>query len=192
MPNYKPIQYKLVCEQKRFCYLDFCSYNLRLIIQNHFHLLLKVLLHSKFNCKKHLLTPKTTAKNQGLWSLIWWKITFSQMLPGNKKCAVRSNYCKTSWQTPSDLHKYRWVLRVCSSLGSMHGPCCARYKIRNSLHLAWGINLILGSVGKPYRYGPEFQGWSITLIHPWDIWLKQYLLTCKKKNVERNQSELNT
>ena len=37
----------------------------------------------------------------------WWEIAFSQMLPRNKKCTVTSNYCMTSWRTPSDIYKYR-------------------------------------------------------------------------------------
>ena len=31
------------------------------------------------------------------------KIAFSRMLPRNKKCAVTSNDCMTSWRTPSDI-----------------------------------------------------------------------------------------
>ena len=61
--NYKPIGYKLVCEQNVF-FTPIFARILKLIIQNRFHLLLKVLLHSKFNCKKHLPSPKTTAKKQ--------------------------------------------------------------------------------------------------------------------------------
>ena len=58
----------------------------------------------------------------------WWEIAFTRMLPRNKKCVVTSNYCVTSWGTPSELYIYkkRWALRVCSSLGSTRGPRTAR------------------------------------------------------------------
>ena len=52
----------------------------------------------------------------------WWEIAFSsRMLPRNETCAVTSNYCKTSWRTPSDIYMQRWALRVCSSPGSACG-----------------------------------------------------------------------
>ena len=54
MRHYKLKQYKLVCEQMCFVTLIYALI-LRLIIQNRFHFLLKVLLHSKFHCKKPLV-----------------------------------------------------------------------------------------------------------------------------------------
>ena len=54
----------------------------------------------------------------------------------------------------------------------------------------YNINFILGSdaEGNHTVYGVS----GISLIHSSDIWLKQYLLTGKKKKVERTQSDLNT
>ena len=59
------IRYKLVCEQNVFCYLDLIFANIvRLIIQNRFHLPLKVLLHSKFIAKSTYRLLKRPQKNQ--------------------------------------------------------------------------------------------------------------------------------
>ena len=102
----------------------------------------------------------------------------------------QTTYCMTSWQTPWDIYKYRWVLRVCSSPGSMHGPHCAHYKIINSLHLARGINFTLGSAGKSCRYGVSGM---INYTNSSFGYLAETIPTNNvKKNVERNQSELNT
>ena len=49
-----------------------------------------------------------------------WKCALV-MLPSKRKCAVKSNYCMRSWRPPSDIYKYRWAVRVCSSLWSTRG-----------------------------------------------------------------------
>ena len=54
----------------------------------------------------------------------------------------------------------------------------------------YNIYFILGSDAEGNHTVSGVSG--ITLIHSWDIWLKQYLLTGKKKKVERNPSDLNT
>ena len=52
------------------------------------------------------------------------------MLPGNKKCAVTSNYSMTSWRTPSDIYKIdgRWEFAAAMiDARSMH---CPRFRAR--------------------------------------------------------------
>ena len=130
--------------------------------------------------------PCTSLRGGGLD--IFWNHT---MLPGNKKCDVTSHY--VLYDIMADTMGYiqvYWVLRVCSSLGSMHGPHCAHYKIINSLHLARGINFTLGSAGKSYRYGSSGM---INYTYSSLGYLAETIPTNNvKKNDERNQSELNT
>ena len=59
----KPIRYKLVHEQNVFCKSIF-AHILRLIIPNRFHLLLKVLLHSKFIAKSTYRLLKRPLRKQ--------------------------------------------------------------------------------------------------------------------------------
>ena len=58
----------------------------------------------------------------------------------------------------------------------------------------YNINFILGSDAEGnHTVCGGVSG--ISLIHSWDIWLKQLIptnITGKKKEVERNQSDLNT
>ena len=116
MPNYTPIIYgiNLSVSKTRFVTLIFAH-----ILQSSYPIiLLPFALKSSFAFE--IQWQKALSD-----SLIRWQIAFSRMLPRNKKCAVTSNYCMMSWRTPSGIYKYRWVLWVCSSLGSTCGPCTA-------------------------------------------------------------------
>ena len=79
------------------------AYIVRLIIQNRFHLPLKVLLHSKFRAKSTYRLLKRPQKNQV--GLCWWEIAFSRKLPSNKKCM-------TSLRTPSDISRSSQSIKI--------------------------------------------------------------------------------
>ena len=92
MPNYGiNSSASKTCFARVFCYLDFRSY-----LKADYPKSLPLALESTFAfgvcCKKHLPTPKTTAKQPS-----------TLIIDG--KGAVTSNYCTTSWRTPSDIYK---------------------------------------------------------------------------------------
>ena len=67
---------------------------------------------------------------------------------------------------------------------------CALQDYKLTLHLARGINFTLGSAGKSYRYGVSGMiNYTTSSLG----YLAETIPTNNvKKNVERNQSELNT
>ena len=76
----------------------------RLIIQNRFHLPLKVLLHSKFIAKStYRLLKRPQKKQVGPGAPGWTLLTF--LLPSNKKCM-------TSLRTPSDISRSSQSIKI--------------------------------------------------------------------------------
>ena len=114
---------------------------------NCFHLLLKVLLHSTFIewcflCSTVCYCCFLLRCNALNFNVVhfghWWEIAFSQMLPRIKKCTVHvtSNYCMTSWRTPSDIYKYRrceFAAHYDACTFHTLCACFTRNKIINSL-----------------------------------------------------------
>ena len=50
----------------------------------------------------------------------WWEIAFTRMLPRNKKCVMTSNYCVTSWRTPSELYIQEKMSAASLQLARIH------------------------------------------------------------------------
>ena len=110
---------------------------LRLIIQNRFHLLLKVLLHSKFNCKKHIYlpTPKTIAKCKhfGHWSVkLQSKLETLQCLhtQWKKKNFVVGALCKRPTGNGSRCLSRADECCQAEKWGASPGACVARFPRR--------------------------------------------------------------
>ena len=97
-------RYGINSSASKTCFVtSICAHIVRLIIQNRFHLPLKVLLHSKFIAKSTYRLLQRPRKNQV--GLCWWEIAFSRKLPSNKKCM-------TSLQTPSDISRSSQSIKI--------------------------------------------------------------------------------
>ena len=126
----KPVRYKFLCHENVFYYLDFRSY-LKADHQKSFHLLWKVLLHSKFIAKS---TLKYRLLKRPKPIEIWPKRRHFSVLPGNTKWYVTS---LTRWRQ-GDICKYRWTGRRCRSLTPRAGQALSArrdYKPREARRL---------------------------------------------------------
>ena len=107
---------------------------LRLIIQNLFHLLLKVLLHLKFTAKSTYRLLKQLLKNQINTNTT--KARHSSVLPGNTKCSVTSH---TRWRQGGhhqDIYKYTSIDGPAYLAGRWHHARYTRFESDDIINLS--------------------------------------------------------